>query len=112
MAYFLMRCLHHLGMEDRRDRMRPDHRRWVRSGGNGLACVLIGSALQDDTGKAIGNFGILEARSLQDARRFAEGDPFRTAGIVCEIDITRLPEGFRADRIAEPMSPPPDPGAA
>ncbi len=105
MAFFLMRCLHHPGMDERRDTLRPDHRGWVGSGGGGLVAVLIGSALQGPDGEGIGNFGILEARSAEDARRFAEGDPFAKAGIVREIDITPLPDGFQAARIGDPMSP-------
>lgn len=105
MAFFLMRCLHHPGMADRRDSFRPDHREWVGSGGRGLVSVLIGSALQDAAGEATGNFGVLEARSAAEALRFAKGDPFNTAGVVREIDITPLPDGFQAGRISDPMSP-------
>lgn len=105
MGFFLMRCLHHPGMAERRDRVRPEHRAWVGSGGQGLVSVLIGSALLGEDGDSIGNFGILEARSMADAQRFAQGDPFAGAGIVSAIEITPLPDGFQAARIAEPMSP-------
>ncbi|MFV0383956.1 YciI family protein [Paracoccus sp. (in: a-proteobacteria)] len=105
MAFFLMRCLHHPGKDADRDRIRPEHRQWVGSGGGGMVAVLIGSAMQDDTGASIGNWGILEARTAGDAHSFAEGDPFNKAGIVSKIDITPLPDGFQADRIGNPMSP-------
>jgi uncharacterized protein len=105
MAFFLMRCLHHPGMNSLRDEVRPEHRKWVASGGGGLVSVLIGSALQSAAGEGVGNFGILEARSASDAMKFAEGDPFNAAGIVREIDIAPLPDGFQSARIAEPMSP-------
>ncbi|MEW5421565.1 YciI family protein [Amorphus sp. 3PC139-8] len=105
MAFFLMRCLHHPGQDAARDARRPEHRQWVGSGGNGLVSVLIGSALVDDQGSSTGNFGILEAASLADAKAFAEGDPFYLDGIVAEVDLTPLPETFQAHRIAEPMSP-------
>ena len=105
MPFFLMRCVHHSGMDEKRDSVRPDHRKWVGSGGNGLASVLIGSAVKDETGANIGNFGILEARSLDDARAFAEGDLFNTAGVVRDIDLAQLPDNFQADRITNPMSP-------
>ncbi|MFN3274232.1 MAG: YciI family protein [Paracoccus sp. (in: a-proteobacteria)] len=105
MGFFLMRCLHHPGMAERRDALRAEHRVWVGSGGRGLVSVLIGSALLGEDGDSIGNFGILEARSIGDARRFAEGDPFAAAGIVRDIDITPLPDGFQAARITDPMSP-------
>ncbi len=105
MAFFLMRCLHHPGMEKARDRLRPDHRAWVASGGDGLVSVLIGSALLDDAGRGIGNFGILEAGCADDARSFARGDPFAQAGIVRQLELTPLPDGFQAARISDPMSP-------
>lgn len=105
MAFFLMRCLHHPGMAAARDQARPRHRDWVGSGGGGLVSVLIGSALLDEAGQGIGNFGILEAQNADDARAFAEGDPFNRDGIVAAIEITPLPDGFQAGRIAEPMSP-------
>lgn len=105
MGFFLMRCLHHPGMDARRDALRPAHREWVGSGGGGKVSVLIGAALQDDEGSSIGNFGILEAASRADAQAFAEGDPFARDGIVADIELTPLPDTFQAHRIADPMSP-------
>ena len=104
MAFFLMRCLHHPNMDAKRDEVRPTHRAWVSSGGEGLASVLIGSAMLSDDGSALGHFGILEAASPEDARAFAEGDPFNTNGIVAEIHLTPLPDTFQAHRISERMS--------
>lgn len=102
--YFLMRCLHHAKQDVVRDAQRPAHREWVRSGGDGLAVVLVGSALVDEAGAALGNFGILEAADLSQARSFAEGDPFNRAGIVASIELTALPDTFQAHRISEPMT--------
>lgn len=109
MAYFLMRCLHHPGVDAKRDEHRPAHRAWVQSGGDGLAAVLIGSAILGDEG-GIGNFGVLEASSLDDAMAFAEGDPFNREGLVAEIEMTPLPDTFQAHRISEPMTPRPTKG--
>ncbi|QQM30714.1 hypothetical protein JET14_00500 [Martelella lutilitoris] len=105
MAFFLMRCMNAPDVDDLREKTRPEHRAWVSSGGKGLVSVLIGSALVDDEGRSCGNFGILEAKTRADAEAFAEGDPFRKAGIVAEIELTPLPETFQAHRISEPMSP-------
>lgn len=102
--YFLMECRHHPDKDADRDTYRPAHRDWVKSGGNGLASVLIGSALWDDGACSVGNFGILEAGTETDARLFAEGDPFAKAGIVSQISLTRLPDAFQAHRIAERMT--------
>jgi len=102
--YFLMRCHHHPQQDAARDKFRPEHREWVRTGGNGKAIVLIGSAMVDDQGISLGNFGILEAQSLADAEAFAHGDPFYAAGIVAKVEIERLADTFQAHRIPEPMT--------
>ena len=102
--YFLMVCDHHPGMDTARDALRPDHRAWVASGGGGLARVLVGSALWDDTGAGIGNFGILEAENESKAKAFGEGDPFAQGGVVARITLTRLADTVQADRIARPMT--------
>ena len=101
--FFLMVCHHHDGQDAARDALRPDHRTWVASGGDGLARVLVGSAMWGDAGQGIGNFGILDADSPEKARAFAEGDPFARGGVVARIEITRLADTFQADRI-RPMT--------
>lgn len=101
--YFLMVCHHRENVSALRDALRPRHREWVASGGNGLTKVLTGSALWSESGEGIGNFGILEAPDQEAARSFAKGDPFATGGIVANITLTRLPDGFQADRI-DPMT--------
>ena len=100
--YVLMICHHAPGCDAKRDALRPQHRAWVASGGNGLALVLTGSALWDDQG-AIGNFGILEVADLAAARAFASGDPFHQGGVITRFDLTRLADTFQADRI-QPLS--------
>jgi uncharacterized protein YciI len=102
--FFLMRCLHHPDMDAARDEHRPTHRAWVQSGGEGKAAVLIGSAMLDEAGRSIGNFGILEAARREDAQAFAAGDPFNRAGIVASIELTPLAETFQAERISNPMT--------
>ncbi|WFE75419.1 YciI family protein [Roseinatronobacter sp. S2] len=99
--FFLMICKHNDGpmVAALRDELRPQHRDWVASGGDGLAVVLTGSALWNDAGQGIGNFGILQADSAENARAFAEGDPFAKGGVVRDITLTRLADTFRADRI-------------
>lgn len=97
--FFLMICHHHPGVDTLRDDLRPAHRDWVATGGGGLARVLTGSALWNDTGAGIGNFGILQADSEQAARAFAEGDPFAKGGVVRDITLTRLADTFQAARI-------------
>ncbi len=102
--FFLMTCDHHPDQDSARDEHRPKHREWVRSGGNGVAVVLIGSATLKEDGTTRGNFGVLEADTLENAMAFAEGDPFAKAGIVKSIEMTRLPDTFQAQRISDPMT--------
>lgn len=97
--YFLMICHHKPGVDGLRDELRPAHRAWVASGGDGLAKVLTGSALWNQDGGGIGNFGVLEAADAKAARAFAEGDPFHRGGVVERIEITRLADSFQAQRI-------------
>lgn len=99
-----MTNIHHPAQDTARDRLRPAHRDWVRSGGDGLASVLIGSAMWSDDGQAMGHWGVLEAANEAEARAFAEGDPFATGGVVAETTITRLADTFQAARISERMS--------
>jgi uncharacterized protein YciI len=105
--YFLMICPHHSGAEISalRDQLRPMHRAWVASGGNGLARVLTGSALWNAQGNGIGNFGVLEAKDEAAARAFAMGDPFYTAGVVKRVELTRMADSFQAGRM-EPLTQP------
>ncbi|ADZ71282.1 YciI family protein [Polymorphum gilvum] len=103
--YFLMICRHREGVAELRDRLRPEHRAYVASGGQARARVLTGSALWADAGEqGIGNFGILEAESREAALAFAEGDPFHIGGVVESIELIRLADTFQAQRI-EPLSP-------
>ena len=102
--FFLMQCQHHDGTDADRDAARPEHRAWVRSGGEGRASVLIGSALWDAAGAAIGHWGVLEAASEAEARAFALGDPFVTTGVVADTRLTRLADTFQAERIPDRMT--------
>ena len=109
--YFLMVCRHHDGVDEKRSSVRDEHRKWVVSGGEGSASVLIGSATLGEDGRANGNFGVLEAKDAASARAFAEGDPYNRRalahpGRVAAIEITPLPDTFQAHRISEPMTKP------
>jgi uncharacterized protein YciI len=101
--YWLMTCRHAVDPTGLRALHRDAHRAHVASGGNGRVKVLIGSALQDDAGAPIGNFGVLEAPSREAALAFAQDDPFARAGLVTNIEIVALPPTFQAHRI-DPMT--------
>lgn len=102
--FFLMICRHRDNVAELRDRLRPAHREHVATGGGGPARVLTGSALRGQDDEAgIGNFGILEAASFDDAMAFAKNDPFNTGGVVDTIELTRVADTFQAQRI-DPMT--------
>lgn len=102
--FFLMICHHKPNITTLRDALRPAHREYVASGGEGLAKVYTGSGLQADAGdEGIGNFGIIEADSFEAARAFAEGDPFHSGGVIERIELIRMADTFQAHRI-DPMT--------
>lgn len=101
-----MECRHHPGRDADRDRLRPAHRDWGRTGGAGLVSVLAGSALWTEAGAGCGHWGLIEAVSADLARRFAEGDPFATGGVVAVLTLTRMADGFAADRISPRLTLP------
>jgi uncharacterized protein YciI len=102
--FFLMNCRHYPDQDATRDALRPQHRAWVRSGGQGLVSVLTGSAQWADDGTALGHWGILEAPTPEAARAFTDGDPFAMGGVVAQSTVTRLADGFTADRINPRMT--------
>ena len=97
--FFLMHCDHHPDQDAARDRLRPAHRDWNRSGANGRVSVIIGSALWAEDGTPLGHWGLLEADTPDAARAYADGDPFATGGVVARTTLTRLADTFMADRI-------------
>jgi uncharacterized protein YciI len=102
--YWLMICRHRPNVGGLREQHRDAHRQHVSTGGNGLAKVLIGSALTDDDGETpIGHFGVLEAPSREAAVAFARQDPYAIAGVVESMEMTALANRFQADRI-DPMT--------
>lgn len=102
--YFLMVNHHNDGVSALRDTLRPAHRDYVASGGDGLARVLVGSATRHlSLEEGIGNFGIIEADSYEKAKAFAEGDPFHMGGVIARIELIRLADTFQAHRI-DPMT--------
>ncbi len=102
--FFLMHCSHRPNADADRDRLRPAHRDWNKSGGEGRVSVLTGSALWDADGVATGHWGILEAPSLAAARAYTDGDPFVTGGVVTQVSLTRMADSFTADRINPRMT--------
>ena len=78
------------------DTHRAEHRAWVQSGGEGRAVVLIGSALLDEDGQAIGNWGVLQAADMGECPRLCRRRcPFFAQVSSASVELTPLPETFQ-----------------
>lgn len=62
-------------------------------------CSSAAPLIASHDGPAMGNFGIIEAPSKEDAMVFATGDPYVRGGIVGSIELIALPTTFQAQRI-------------
>lgn len=108
MKYFLVINQHRPDTQDQRAEIRGPHVAWITSGGEGLVSVLTGAPTKAvDAGEegGEGNFFVLEAPSLADAEGFAQGDPFRRAGLVGSSQILALQAPFDPETIAQTLSP-------
>ncbi|PZU10774.1 YciI family protein [Sphingomonas sp.] len=85
MPLFIVQITNKPGTKDARADALPDHHRYLRDrAGN----VLIGGAILDEseTGPT-GSIYVIEAGSLNEARRFADDDPLTHAGTRGEIVV-------------------------
>ncbi len=105
MKYFLVINQHRPDTQDQRAEIRGLHVAWITSGGEGLVSVLTGAPTKAVDAGEEGNFFVLEAPSLVDAEGFAQGDPFRRAGLVGSSQILALQAPFDPEAIAQTLSP-------
>ena len=73
------------GSLDKRKANRPEHLAYLKSLGEAL--VLAGPFTEEDGTSMNGSLIVVEAASLDDARRIIEGDPFAKAGIFANVEI-------------------------
>lgn len=78
-------CTDKPGSLDKRKANRPEHLTYLKSLGEAL--VLAGPFTEEDGTSMNGSLIVVEAASLDDARRIIEGDPFAKAGIFANVEI-------------------------
>lgn len=78
-------CTDKPGSLDKRKANRPDHLAYLKSLGDAL--VLAGPFTEEDGTSMNGSLIVVEAGSLEDARRMLDGDPFAKAGIFASVEI-------------------------
>jgi len=83
---YLRLCLDKPGALALREEHRASHRAYLQSGAGKI--VQAGPLLGDDN-QMIGSMMILEADSVDEVRRFHEGDPFTKAGLFNHVQILR-----------------------
>jgi uncharacterized protein YciI len=90
---YLRICFDKNGTGDLRDELRKTHREYVAShlgGRDGVKVVQGGPMCHgDDVSNNLGSFLVIEAPSLQHARRFHDDDPFTRAGLFERADVVR-----------------------
>ncbi len=85
---YLKLCYDRPGTGELRNRLRDEHRAYLRGGPPKL--VQAGPFCVDDVDDTnLGSFMILEATSYEEVVRFHEGDPFTKAGIYGDVHIHR-----------------------
>jgi uncharacterized protein YciI len=78
-------CTDKPGSLDKRKANRPEHLAYLK--GLGDALVLAGPFTEEDGTSMNGSLIVVEAASLEDARRLLAGDPFAKAGIFSSVEI-------------------------
>jgi uncharacterized protein YciI len=78
-------CTDKLGSLEKRKANRPEHLDYLK--GLGDALVLAGPFTEEDGTSMNGSLIVVEAASLEDARRLLAGDPFAKAGIFASVEI-------------------------
>jgi uncharacterized protein len=76
---FIRLCFDKPGTESLRNEHRAAHRAYLSSGAAKL--VQAGPLMDDDNEHNIASFMVVEAGSLQEAKRFHDEDPFTKAGL-------------------------------
>lgn len=86
MAY-LIYALDHEGMEERREKIRQEHRYHLKMAGKKL--LASGALLSEDGAKVIGGISLLDTDNYDEAIQFAFDDPYQKSGIRKETKILK-----------------------
>jgi uncharacterized protein YciI len=84
MAQFVLTCLDHPGVLDRRLATRDAHLAYIAEHG---AAVKLGGPLLDADGQPNGSLIILEVEDMAAAEAFANKDPYRRANVFERVEI-------------------------
>ena len=88
---YLRICFDKPGLNEKRDAFRAAHRAYFQPNLQPDAEVRIVQAgpmcAEDESGRNIGSFMILEAPSLAEAQRFHDNDPFTAEGLFDRVDL-------------------------
>jgi hypothetical protein len=76
---FIRLCFDRSGAEALRDEHRAAHRAYINSGV--IKLVSAGPLMDDGNAKNIASFMVVEAETLDEAKRFHDDDPFTKAGV-------------------------------
>lgn len=82
---YLILALDHPGMEEERELVREEHRRYLADFGKQL--LASGALLDEADGSVIGGASLLDTDDYEEAKRFESGDPYAMAGIRQEVNI-------------------------
>ena len=79
-----------------RQRVRPDHRAYLRQTHHGVRVVAGGMVVTDANDDATGTLLILQAPDRAAAMRYLEGDPYWDAGLFARYELDRWAWGLGA----------------
>ena len=82
---YLVLAWDHPGMDEERERVREDHRRYLAAFGKRL--LASGALLSEEDGSIVGGASLLDTDDYGEARRFESRDPYAKAGIRREVKI-------------------------
>lgn len=97
MPHFLVISHDNPGMLDVRKSNREAHLAHVKTGGNGLVRVLVGSPLGREV--MTGTWMVMEAADEDDVRVFNAADPYEMAGLFASREILPIHSVFDPSRI-------------
>ena len=97
MPHFLVISHDKPGMLDLRKAKREEHLAHVKTGGNGLVRVLVGSPLGREAMN--GTWMVMEAESEDKVHAFYAADPYELAGLFASREILPIHDVFDPSRI-------------
>jgi uncharacterized protein YciI len=85
------------GGRERRMAARPDHLSYLEAAGEKVR--IAGAMLSSDEQSPIGSVIVIEAGTIDEARRFAQSDPFVQADVFSDVEIHPWRQGAGAVKL-------------